>query len=247
MQIQLDRLSRPGKNRAWYRTLSFLLNSEGVAENIHCSSCQQARSQNDWQQTTVAGDKMTWWKKRAIVVVVLNSSGRALLKDFNPLFGYTSSSKTGKDTFSFSRIFLIFLRLWELRTENYVAILIGIGIRFFLAFFNLWIATPQIWFRRHRTHPAECEFETPIELNGIFPQMAFLLLLIPQSWFQAEFALGKRTDNGRCFDEQGLQPNWLCSCNSSVFTPSDPKVNWAPKGDDYPHDRLLARGNIILC
>jgi len=62
----------------WNQTLSFLLNSEGVAENIPRSSCQQARSQNDWkQQVTVAGDKTTWWKKRAIVVVVLNSSRRA--------------------------------------------------------------------------------------------------------------------------------------------------------------------------
>jgi len=65
-----------------YRTLSFLLSSEGVAENILYSSCQQARSQNDRQhwQATVACEKTTWWKKRAIVVVVLNAPRRALFK-----------------------------------------------------------------------------------------------------------------------------------------------------------------------
>ena len=59
-----------------------------------------------------------------------------------------------------------------------------------------------------RTHPVGYEFETPIELSGIFSSDGIFVIVDPTRGpgFKLNLLLAKEQAMG-CFDEQGLQPN----------------------------------------
>ena len=59
----------------------------------------------------------------------------------------------------------------------------------------------------HRTHPVGYEFETPIELNGIFSSDGIFVIVDPTRGPVSSRFCSWRKNNGGCFDEQGLQPN----------------------------------------
>jgi len=112
-----------------------------------------------------------------------------------------------------------------------------------ICFFGFFISV-RLLISTHRTHPIGYEFETPIELYGIFPHFSsdsIFVVVDPTCGpgFKPTLLLAKEQAMVDALMNKVLsQTDYLSS------TPSQSKVNWAPKGDDYLHDHCNRRSQV---